>query len=58
MKGRVAAAFVREMPEECEHYVVARVYDGELWFWGSWPEHEAADKVAKEIDGVTLEVIV
>ena len=35
-------------------YVVARVSEGKLWFWGRWDDYDKALEVAKEIDGVVL----
>lgn len=35
-------------------YVVARVSEGKLWYWGRWDDYDKALGVAKEIDGVVL----
>ncbi len=35
-------------------YVVARVSEGKLWYWGRWDDYDKALEVAKEIDGVVL----
>jgi hypothetical protein len=35
-------------------YVVARVSEGKLWYWGRWDDYDKALEVAKEIDGVIL----
>lgn len=36
-------------------FMVARLVDGELWYYGTYPEKERADSVAVEIgNGVVL----
>lgn len=41
---------VNNMPKETEAYVVAKLVDGKLWFWGSWDDRKMAEKVAEEFD--------
>lgn len=36
-------------------YIVARVFNGELWYWGRWDNKETAYEVAAEIGGVVCE---
>ena len=48
-------AKVNNLPDEPKRYVVARVIDGGLWFWGSYEAEEMANRAAKEIEGVVLE---
>ena len=39
-----------------EHkFIVARVDDGLLWFWGAFDEECRAKEVADEVDGVVVE---
>jgi hypothetical protein len=46
------------MPEETDQFVVARFNDGQLWYWGSWPDKKSAEKVAKKFDnGIVVENI-
>lgn len=45
---------VNNVTEGEEKFVVARISDGELWYWGRYNE-EKAKEVAKEIEGVVLE---
>ena len=48
--------FVRNTPAgPCERYVVARVVEGELWYWGSWSNKNEAYDVAKMLGGVVCE---
>ena len=35
-------------------YIVARLVDGELWFYGAWNDKAEADEVAHEVDGLVL----
>lgn len=47
---------VRNMPAgPCEKYVVAKVVDGELWYWGSWRSMNKAYEVAKDLGGIVCE---
>ena len=48
-------AEVNNLPNEIDKYIVARVCDGELWFWGTFDSETRAKKVAKDVDGVILE---
>ena len=46
--------FVRNTPAgPCERYVVARVVEGELWYWGSWSNMNEAYDVAKMLGGAS-----
>lgn len=48
---------VMNMPEYANNkkYIVARVYNGELYFWGAWDMKEEARNAADEIGGVVVE---
>lgn len=48
-------AEVNNIPEDAERYIVARVFEGELWYWGSWDDKNKAHEVAEEIGGVMVE---
>lgn len=45
---------VKNLPDTHEAFVVARPYDGDLWFWGSWDSEEIAHAIAVEVDGVVV----
>lgn len=47
-------AVVSNMPRKTEKFVVARVVDTRLWYWGSWDNEPQAREIAKIIDGVVL----
>lgn len=40
---------VRNMPSDPEQYVVARLFEFQLWYWGSYSSQTQAWKAAKEI---------
>ena len=40
---------INRLEADHERFVVARLIDGELWFWGSFEIKEMADKAAKEL---------
>ena len=46
---------VNNLPMSYEKFVVARVVDNELWYWGSWENEADAQSVATAIDGVVVE---
>lgn len=48
---------INNMPDyaDSKRYIVARTYNGELYFWGAWDEKAEAKKTANEIGGVVLE---
>lgn len=48
---------VNNLDAEHERFVVARLVDGELWYWGSWNTDEAAIRVAQQFDnGVVVDM--
>lgn len=47
---------VNNKPEDTEKYIVARLSDGELWYWGSWDDKVTATRVASTFkNGVVVE---
>lgn len=47
---------VNNLDVEHERFVVARLVDGELWYWGSWDDEKAAERVAQQFDnGVVVD---
>lgn len=40
----------------CEHkYIVAREVENlGLYYWGAWDNHEKAEQVAREVDGIVI----
>lgn len=45
---------IHNLPENHKAFVVARDIDGELWFWGSWDDRNAANEAALKIGGVMI----
>lgn len=49
---------VENISNQSRQYVVARLVDGKLWYWGSWDDKKSADKVAMEFsNGIVVENI-
>ena len=48
--------FVHNVPENIgKKFVVARLSEGKLWYWGRWDTVEEAKKIAEDIDGIVLQ---
>ena len=54
MKDRICKATVRNVPEHAEKYIVARVNEGSLWYWGSWDNKDDADESARNVEGIVV----
>ena len=47
---------VNNVPPDADRCIVARLDNGELWYWGSWSDKAKADEAAREFDnGVVVE---
>ena len=46
---------VMNVPKNHDKYIVARLNEGELWYWGSWEDNQSADLAAREISGIVVE---
>lgn len=56
MLGTMAKVMVRNVSNNPDKYIVARLVMGELWFWGSWDSREAAQRVAEQFEnGIVIE---
>lgn len=53
--GKQCLAEVNNLPDEIDKYVIARVCDGELWFWGTWDDKDEAENVVNDVEnGIVL----
>lgn len=52
--GKQCLAEVNNLPDEIEKYVVARVCDGELWFWGTWDDKDEAERAVNDVENGIL----
>lgn len=58
MKDRYFVSEVKNLPAITYRYVVARLIEGRLWFWGSWESFDDAFNVAVELEnGIVVERI-
>lgn len=46
---------VMNVPKDHDKYIVARLNEGKLWYWGSWEDNQSADLAAREISGIVVE---
>lgn len=45
-----AIAFINNCSANPAQYIVARLWDGNLWYYGSWPTREGAEAACAELD--------
>jgi len=48
-------ALVKNVTEGSERFVVAKVDNTDLWYWGRWDDYDRAKEVAEEVGGIVLE---
>ena len=46
---------VMNVPKDHDKYIVARLSEGKLWYWGSWDDERKAKITALEINGIVVE---
>lgn len=46
---------IKNMSPNAEKFIVARVSQNELWYWGSWKNKDQAKEIAKIVDGIVVE---
>lgn len=47
---------INNMDEDHERFVVARLVDNQLWYWGSWSDPLEAERVARTFEnGVVVD---
>lgn len=56
MKSKCYVTEVQNVPEITNKYIVARLNDGVLWYWGSWENFDEAFKAAMDFpNGIVVE---
>lgn len=57
MKTKTGRIEVNNIGCDYERYVIARLVDGKLWYWGSWDDEKASERVAGQFDnGVVVDM--
>ena len=51
---RTGKVEIQNCPAETDKYIVARFVMGELWFWGSWDDKDAAHRVAETFENAIV----
>lgn len=54
MRDHECKVTVRNVPEHASGYIVARVSDCALWYWGCWEKKEDAEESARNVEGVVV----
>ena len=48
---------INNLDADHERFVVARLVDNQLWYWGSWSDRNEANKVAESFEnGVMVDM--
>ena len=56
MKDIYFVSEVKNLPAITNRYVVARLIEGQLWFWGSWENFDDAFNASVELEnGIVVE---
>lgn len=51
LNGRIfGKVVINNVPDTARRYIVARLTNGELWFWGSWDELDRANDCMDELN--------
>lgn len=57
MKSEIGKVLVRNVPNGAQRYIVARLVDSELWYYGGWESENEADRFAKRFEnGVSVDL--
>jgi hypothetical protein len=54
MRDQECKVTVHNVPEHAEKYIVARVNEGSLWYWGCWDDEKEAEECASTIGGIVV----
>ena len=54
MNEILASVNIQNASRDSERYIVARLVDGALWYWGSWDDVDKAYEVAEEFDNAIV----
>ena len=54
MRDQMCKVTVHNVPEHAEGYIVARVSNGSLWYWGSWKDEADAEECARNVGGIVV----
>ncbi len=54
MRDQICKVIVRNVPEYANGYIVARVSDNALWYWGCWNDEKEAVECASNVDGIVV----
>lgn len=47
---------INNLDEDHERFVVARLVENELWYWGSWDDSAEAQRVAHEMGAYMIDM--
>ena len=54
LNGR-ALVIVNNIDAKPEKFMVCRIFQNKLWYYGSWDNEDQANEIAKMLDGIVVE---
>lgn len=54
MKDQTCKVTVHNVPEHAEGYIVARLSNNALWYWGCFENEDDAVECARNVEGVVV----
>lgn len=48
-------AYVENIPPNAEKYIIVKLVQNKLWYYGSWKNEAQAKEISKLVDGVVVE---
>ena len=57
MRDQICKVTVHNVPEYAKGYIVARVRDESLWFWGCWDNESDAKECATTVEETVINYV-
>jgi hypothetical protein len=54
MNDRTCQILIHNVPNHARGYIVARLSNNALWYWGCWDDEKEAEECASTIGGIVV----
>jgi len=54
MNDRTCQIVIHNVPNHARGYIVARLSNNALWYWGCWDDEKEAEECASTIGGIVV----